>query len=261
MPVPLMKRFELQFEKSFFIRHGIVVGMAMFFASIPLMLTKSGGILFWLLPLLVMIPLAIPLREWLTSVRIVDNEGVTRHDGRQFLWADLISLQEVNCVNRHGQTGALNHLDIFFTSGRARILPMELRNGYAAIHAIQEFHAKPAESIPLPLQTTPSSPEPEPQPAQPARCSLCGDLGPFHLGIQKHGHEHLDTFLPAAFKNLQFVKDIRPGATRTPELLRCPECSAWFLYEIGYEYLATGSEDEQRLSRLTTEEAEEIMRR
>lgn len=257
-----MKRFELRFEKSFFIRNGIVVAITLFFTTLPAMVMKNGGLLAWMLPLTALFPLLLPLREWRIAARVIDEEGVTRHDGKRYLWTDLNELREVNFINRYGQTGFLNHLDIYFRTGRARILPLVLRDGYEAILAIKQHHGKPSAPEPggpKPASVTAPPSLPEPEPAKTGHCSLCGDLGSFHAAMQTHGREHLDTFLPPAVKNLQFVKDVRPGTTRTPELLRCPGCGSWFLFEIGYDYLATGSEDEQRLSRLTPGEAEKIM--
>lgn len=36
---------------------------------------------------------------------------------------------------------------------------------------------------------------------------------------------------------------------------QCPECGTSYLYETEYEFLLGGSEDTQKLKRLTTEEA------
>lgn len=271
-----MKPIHLRFETSFFIRWGLIGGMTLMMALVPVMLMRSGGLLKMVMPLGALAILLLPWREWRRAARIVDDEGITRHDGRRFLWSDLKKLQEVNFINRYGQSGSLNHLDIHFTTGHARILPMVLENGYAAIRHIQQRHGKPASAAQSPAPASPPPPAPAAASApaaapplvsaapvttyaSPARCSLCGDLGSHHFAMQKHGRENEDTFLPPAIKNLKFVKDLRPGTTRSPELLRCPECGSYFLFKIGYEYLATGSEDDQELSRLTAQEAQELL--
>ena len=38
-------------------------------------------------------------------------------------------------------------------------------------------------------------------------------------------------------------------------LRRCPECGTYYLHKTVYEYLTTGSEDEDFLDRITDEEA------
>jgi hypothetical protein len=85
-------------------------------------------------------------------------------------------------------------------------------------------------------------------------CSICSQLKDFEIGSQKHGREDEDTFLPDSFAKLKFVKDLKPGRTRTPELLVCPECGTFYFYKVEYEFLATGSEDEQHLTRLASED-------
>jgi len=54
---------------------------------------------------------------------------------------------------------------------------------------------------------------------------------------------------------LKTIKDLNPKRNPTLELVQCPECQTYYTYQTEYEYLAFGSEDEQILSRLTTEQA------
>jgi hypothetical protein len=90
-------------------------------------------------------------------------------------------------------------------------------------------------------------------------CLICSQLKDIEVGFQKYGREDEDTFLPEAMSGLKFVRDIKPGLTRTPELLQCPECGTFYVYKVEYEYLAAGSEDEQRLTRVKSEhEAENL---
>jgi len=244
-----MKKIHLQFERSFYLRQGLVLGVTLFVIGVPFMVLRTGGLLLWLLPLLGLAAVLLSLREWRIAARLVDEEGVTRYDGKRFFWDDLEELREVNQMNRCGQPGALNHMDILFKTGRARILPMVLDPGYAAIQFIKQLRAgRHATSTGVPMQ-----------PPQPTRCTVCGDLGPYHRAMQKHGDEEEDTFLPATVKGLKFVKEMRPGETRSPSLLRCPECGSYFLFKVSYEYLATGSEDEQELCRMTPEQAETLL--
>ena len=87
-------------------------------------------------------------------------------------------------------------------------------------------------------------------------CSLCSQLKDREYASQKHGWEQHDTYLPEAASQLVTVRDLKPDSARQSLLLRCPECGTYYLYQSDYEYLAGGSEDDQTLTRLRTEEAE-----
>lgn len=255
-----MKTLHLQFEKSFYRTWGLVTGLTALLTLVPAVLIPGGWSL--LIPLLSLLVLWIPYREWRHAVRTVDDQGVIRHDGTRLRWSELQRLQPVHRINQWGQPGVLNHLDLHFSSGRARILPMVLEPGYAAIQQIQAWHRDASAAATTPVDRSPASPAPagtvaEVTPSGP--CAVCGTLGRHHRAIQKHGREAEDSVLPEAVKHLKFVQTLRPGHTRSPELLQCPACAAHFLYEVDYEYLATGSEDEQSLTRLSPEEAAALL--
>lgn len=58
-------------------------------------------------------------------------------------------------------------------------------------------------------------------------CKVCGTLGDYYRGFQKGGREAEDGLLQ-----------------------KCPECGDHFLYQSTYEFLISGSEDEQILTRV-----------
>lgn len=92
------------------------------------------------------------------------------------------------------------------------------------------------------------------------RCSICSQLAAYECGFQNAAAEEDDTFLPAAADNLELARDLRPGRGSRQQLLkRCPECGTWYLYETDYEFLMFGTEDEQRLTRLTRKQADEYL--
>lgn len=88
------------------------------------------------------------------------------------------------------------------------------------------------------------------------QCSLCSSLGERETAFQKFGSPEYDTQLPSAVSQLVLVKDLRPSGSRELKVMRCPGCGDWFLYETDYEYMVNGTEDEQMLTRLSSEEAE-----
>ena len=89
------------------------------------------------------------------------------------------------------------------------------------------------------------------------RCRICSRLKGHELGRQTHGRPEEDTSLPDAARHLRNVRELDPGSVRYAWLRQCPECATYYLHRDDYEYLATGSEDEQLLTRLTDEEAED----
>ena len=90
-------------------------------------------------------------------------------------------------------------------------------------------------------------------------CSICSQLEDHAFGRQTHGRPEEDTFLPDAARHLENIRELKPGSDRYTWLRRCPECATHYLHKTDYEYLATGSEDEQFLTRLTDEQAAEYL--
>lgn len=90
-------------------------------------------------------------------------------------------------------------------------------------------------------------------------CSICSNFKDIERSFQKYGSEINNTELPENARNLVLVKDLKPGSSRLKQILQCPECKMYYLYETDYEYLAFGSEDEEFLKRLTLDEALEIL--
>jgi hypothetical protein len=98
------------------------------------------------------------------------------------------------------------------------------------------------------------------QPARHTHCRTCSPLRDYEHGFQKGGREDEATFLPPAAASLKLVREIKPGANRSPQLQQCPECKTYYLYRVDYEFLISGSEDEQELIRLTDDEAAAYLR-
>lgn len=90
-------------------------------------------------------------------------------------------------------------------------------------------------------------------------CSICSGLADQEYAAQKWGWEEDDTYLPAAAGQLVIVRDFQPYGSRKLQLQQCPECGCYYLYRSDYEYLVNGSEDEEHLTRLSTEQAAEYL--
>ena len=90
-------------------------------------------------------------------------------------------------------------------------------------------------------------------------CEICAQLADREFACQKFGWEEHDTRLPEVAGRLVMVKDFKPGSERMKQVWQCPLCGGYYLYETDYEYLVNGTEDEQTLTRLSAEEAVQVL--
>lgn len=90
-------------------------------------------------------------------------------------------------------------------------------------------------------------------------CEICSTLKDQENAYQKFGWEENNTHLPAAVSSLVVVRDFQPGSARILQLQQCPLCGTYYLYRTDYEYLVNGSEDEQHLTRLSRDEAQNYL--
>ncbi len=91
------------------------------------------------------------------------------------------------------------------------------------------------------------------------KCSICSGLKDKEYAFQKYQSNYADSYLPESSHKLILVKDLKKNSGRLKQLKQCPECRTYYLYETDYEYFAFGSEDEEFLTRLTEEEALELL--
>jgi hypothetical protein len=90
-------------------------------------------------------------------------------------------------------------------------------------------------------------------------CSNCSQLKDYEYALQTHGRPEQDTFIPKIAEKFKHVREVKPGRGRYMALVKCQGCATYYTYGTDYEYLATGSEDEQFLTRLTDEEAADYL--
>jgi len=249
-------------RRSYFVRIAIV-GVLMVGLGLPLLM---GGRQFGMYRLAGAVPVVLWLYmygfEYLRGARVLNSEGVTRRDGRCFEWEKLKKVSSNRARLPTGELGALNHVDLIFPRGKVRIFPFTLENAGQVLAFVDRFK-EPAPNVKPSAQPVAVAKPPQPVvqiPAEPKRCSICSELGEYHRGFQKGGRPEEDTFLPDAAYQLKVVAETRPGFNRSPVVKRCPECGAWFLYEVEYDFLVGGSEDTQTLSRLTAEQAEKLLK-
>ena len=95
--------------------------------------------------------------------------------------------------------------------------------------------------------------------ARRGRCSICSQLKDYEYALQTHGRPEEDTFIPKIAEKFKHVREVKPSRGRYMALVKCQECATYYTYGKDYEYLATGSEDEQFLTRLTDQDASEYL--
>ncbi len=90
-------------------------------------------------------------------------------------------------------------------------------------------------------------------------CEICKHLKDEEFSFFKYAHEEETKTLPAAADRLGRLKDSRVSKEDRREFRRCPVCGTFYLYKFTYEYLATGSEDEEDLERATPAQARRFL--
>ena len=88
-------------------------------------------------------------------------------------------------------------------------------------------------------------------------CKICSQLADKQSAYQKCGDEENDTYLPKVMKKLKVINEW--SRTRDKQLLQCTICSTYYLYLTDYEFLISGTEDEQHLTRLSDKETKKYM--
>ncbi len=222
-----MVKIEARLDRSYFVRVAIVGGMFLFFgliiARFAIKVHSWPGLAFAIRSNVLWIVLYG--REYRLGPDVLDSDGITRRDGARFAWKDLTAVVDVTYKT------FTSYVSVQFPRGEVRLFPLTLENAGDVMRFVESIKKKKKE------------------------CPICTKLPHYCHAMQKYDREEQDTFLPAEAGKLKRIKDTAPGKTRSPELDQCPCCGTYYLYEIEYEYLATGSEDEQKLTRLTDEEA------
>jgi hypothetical protein len=82
-------------------------------------------------------------RQWVTTI---DDLGITRQDGRKFIWLDLV---KINHIYVHSKSGSkyLNHIELNFKTGKALIFPLMLSNGVAIISMVEKLAAEQPKQL------------------------------------------------------------------------------------------------------------------
>lgn len=72
-----------------------------------------------------------------------DSVGVTRTDGKRFLWADLQKKIFVHFRRyANGKLGPLNHMELEFKDGKVKVFPLMLENAPDIMAHLERFKAE-----------------------------------------------------------------------------------------------------------------------
>lgn len=227
-----MQPIHVKYSLEFWVRIGITGGIFALIGLLTLSISRGRLPLIAVGVIPTVIYVSVMFATHRKAVKMIDDNGITRRDGKLLLWNDFKERRDVQSLSRYNQPMGLNNIDLIYTTGKARLFIHVVENAGEILGIVSEL-AKPRIS--------------------PSDCSICTQLRDEEWAMQKHGHEEDDTNLPAAAWQLKDVRELKPGTTRSPILKECPQCGTYYVYRETYEYLATGSEDEQRLSRFGSE--------
>jgi hypothetical protein len=88
-----------------------------------------------------------------------------------------------------------------------------------------------------------------------ADCEICSQLDEVVASFTKYGWEDQDVPLPRVTARLGPTETITPYDAQLQQVRRCPVCGIYYAEEHSYEYLVNGSEEEDKLTRLTPAQA------
>ena len=75
-------------------------------------------------------------RRW---AKIFDSMGVTRQDGKRFLWQDLKEKRFIHMRSRYGKEGPLNHVELVFSDGKALVFYLMLENSAQIMTFLEKY--------------------------------------------------------------------------------------------------------------------------
>jgi len=227
-----VETINVKYSREFWVRIGIVGGIFALIGLLTLSISRGRVALIAIGVVPTLIYVAVMVITHRRALKTIDTKGVNRRDGKRLLWSDFRERRDVQSITKYGQPVGVNNIDLLFGEGKARLFPHVIDDAATVLAAIEKYAKVPVA---------------------PANCTICSHLHDEEYAMQKVGREDEDTQLPPEVWKLQDVRELKPGGNRSPILKKCPECHTFYVYRDIYDYLATGSEDEQRLTRLNNE--------
>ncbi len=168
-----MKPIEVKTARSFAVRMAIVVVLPVFVGisvivgaldNLRAAVNRTGlamGLLMAIVPILI---ISTQRRRW---VWLIDDTGVRLRTGRLLPWSDWKGVRIVHVHTKYGPGAGINHYELTFTGGAARVFPIVTANAdevMALVHAL-EAGKRPWLPEPPPAAQRPEAPAPAAAPA------------------------------------------------------------------------------------------------
>jgi hypothetical protein len=91
------------------------------------------------------------------------------------------------------------------------------------------------------------------------QCEICSELGGVERSFEKYGWPDDTQRLPSPASRLEPAENIEGYDKERHHVKQCPICGTFYKYDLTYEYLVNGSEDEETLKRLTPTESRRFL--
>jgi len=91
------------------------------------------------------------------------------------------------------------------------------------------------------------------------QCEICSELSGVERSFEKYGRPGDTQRLPSPASRLEPAESTEGYDNERHHVKRCPLCGTFYKYDLTYEYLVNGSEDEETLKRLTPTEARRFL--
>ena len=92
-----------------------------------------------------------------------------------------------------------------------------------------------------------------------ADCEICSQLSEVETSFYKYGWDDQTAALPSTAARLEPAEAVDTYDAERHHVKRCPTCGTYYSYDQSYEYLVNGSEDEEKLTRLTPDQARRFL--
>lgn len=91
------------------------------------------------------------------------------------------------------------------------------------------------------------------------QCEICSELSGVERSFEKYGWPGDTQRLPSPVSRLEPAESTEGYNNERHHVKRCPLCGTFYKYDLTYEYLVNGSEDEETLKRLTPTESRRFL--
>jgi len=121
---------------SYFVRLAVTGGIFAFIGTILALVSRGRLALIAVGVVPFLIWAAVMIWTHLHGTRLIDSHGITRRDGKRFLWTDLIERRDVHTRMPWTAQGPLNNIDLLFSNGKLSVFPHTFENADEVLDAV-----------------------------------------------------------------------------------------------------------------------------